>query len=802
MSFETTCRQLIAAGRKIFPIHYRSKAPMYMGWYKCKNKSDDKILEDMLNAELQEAKANKSLNTGICAGAVSGMLTVDCDFKHASAEEFWEQWKPHLTKGVLVRTSKGYHCHFNHPGKHVQSQISGLCNGIDLLSDTSEGSEPRYIIAPGSVHPCGATYEYVDDDPMALTLADPLPEVPKELMDLIDDPLLWTGDGGRTSQPKSKSKRDMAEYYANNPGAMFDVDPFDDEPIGEGMRNNELTRIAGKFLYMYQGNEDFTEEDLISELLTVNTKRCQPPLEEAEVEHLCRSIFSCRDRKEDTNRANVDAQGNYKFSLSSAEKETKAAGTAFTTPEALATPDTEKPDMTTKTVGRCSIWILHNSIFRPCVKGGDFSLVFTGGEFYLYSDNVWRRVEEQFIQSVIQAKYMDATRGNVSGVLEFLKNVLYYPVRNFPFWKGASPPGYPKDCRKVIPFKNGLFDVEHYVNTGDLASSLKPHHHGLFNTMKLEYDFDPGATCDRWKAFLASIWGSENSDRAEALREWAGHTMIPDTTQHKICLLHGVPRSGKSTIGRLLFDLIGKENAVSTDLHTLANEHGPSALVGKNLAVLFDAHLPSSASGDRSLEKLKGISGGDPQIINPKFLAPYTTILNARLMIICNEVPRLKDSGNALLARMIPFRCDKSFVDRENIHLQSELSEELPGIAVWALEGVKRYISKGYLMRPKEAIEDLQNIKRVLNPISAFGDDCLSYTCDPKDKVSMDDLYRTWIAWCELNHIYSTGTKDRFFSQLRATCPPIAQMRVNGVMHWTGMKLIQTVTDLNAANQF
>ena len=797
IDFETNCRQLIQAKRKIFPLKFQKKSPLKKGRSKCITQTDDEMLAEMLNAE----EKTGTTNIGMITGADSGVLTIDCDFKHPEAEEFWEQWKDELKQGVEVRTSGGYHYHFKHPGRVVNTEISQIRKGVDLLCDKENKTEPPYVVVPFSIHPDGPVYQYGDDDPMALKLWDDLPDLPPSLDELVSNDATWERPP-KPQAPTNVKKEEWAEWYAENPGVLFSVDPYDDEPIEEGRRNNDMSSIAGKLLAMHRDDNLWTADDLFEEMVQINNIRCSPPLDEAEVNAICESISKCKTRREQATAPKQD-QENYKFQLSDEEKQGgQAAGTAFVAPEALAIAPSEKPQITTRTVNRCAIWILHNSLFKPTIQGGDFSLVYIGGEFYLYNDNVWRRVEEQFIQSVIQSIYMDATRGNVTGVLEFFKNVLYYPVRNFPFWKGANPPGYPKDCRKLIPFKNGLFDVEYFVNTGDLASSLKPHHYGLFNTVRLNYDFDPTAQCVKWKAFLASLWGSDTSDRAEALREWAGHTMIPDITQHKICLMHGVPRSGKSTIGRLLFEIIGKENAASTDLHSLATDHGPSSLLGKNLAVLFDAHLPKSSHGDRALEKLKGISGGDPQLINPKFLSAYTVVLSARLMIICNEMPRLKDSGSALLARMIPFRCDKSFVGQENIHLQAELSEELPGIAVWAIEGLRRYISNGYLMRPREAIEDLQNIKRVLNPAAAFMDDCLDHTCDSNDMVSMDDLYKAWATWCEINHIYATGTKDRFFSQLRATCPPISQPRIAGVMHWSGLKLKQTAESLAAADMF
>jgi putative DNA primase/helicase len=240
----------------------------------------------------------------------------------------------------------------------------------------------------------------------------------------------------------------------------------------------------------------------------------------------------------------------------------------------------------------------------------------------------------------------------------------------------------------------------------------------------------------------------------------------------------------------MLHKLIGTENSVATSLHALMSDHGTVGLVGRTMAIMYDAHLPQKANGEKALEVLKSISGGDPQTINRKFHDEYTTLLTARVVMICNEIPRFNDTGDALLNRLLPFKFDISFNGREDHELETKLTHELEGIAIWALEGIKRYVTRGKLMTPREAVQDVQDLKRILNPVSAFAEDCMVMpTADPKEEVSVIELYQAYIDWADDNYMNHKLSKDRLLSKVRAIAPMIKQVKRNGVLYWKGMKL-------------
>jgi putative DNA primase/helicase len=61
--------------------------------------------------------------------------------------------------------------------------------------------------------------------------------------------------------------------------------PSGDAPIPEGERNPTLTRLAG-----VMRRAAFSERAIAAALLTTNTERCSPPLEEEDVQKIAWSV--------------------------------------------------------------------------------------------------------------------------------------------------------------------------------------------------------------------------------------------------------------------------------------------------------------------------------------------------------------------------------------------------------------------------------------------------------------------------------------------------------------------------------
>ena len=124
----------------------------------------------------------------------------------------------------------------------------------------------------------------------------------------------------------------------------------------------------------------------------------------------------------------------------------------------------------------------------------------------------------------------------------------------------------------------------------------------FFNTTSLPYPYDPKATCPLWIKTLGEIFEND-IERGKLLQEWFGLCLTNLTLFQKIMLLEGPTRAGKSTVLKVLANVVGTDNVVSLPLTTLGSRFGLWPLIGRNVAICPDAHVGSNPA--LITEKLK-----------------------------------------------------------------------------------------------------------------------------------------------------------------------------------------------------
>lgn len=195
---------------------------------------------------------NQHINVGVALGPVSGLVGIDVDDEEGdellvdlSGGELPETWEYTTGKGrrLLYGLPEGITV-TNHAFKRPGTEI-------EILRLMSRGGQ---VVLPPSVHPNGSVYQWKPSRfPGAIPLA-PCPE--------------WM----RTPIHRE------GEYSQR---------PVDGELITEGGRNNYLTSFAGT---MRKHGAD--EDAILAALLSTNERRLDPPLPDAEVRSIARSI--CR----------------------------------------------------------------------------------------------------------------------------------------------------------------------------------------------------------------------------------------------------------------------------------------------------------------------------------------------------------------------------------------------------------------------------------------------------------------------------------------------------------------------------
>jgi putative DNA primase/helicase len=356
----------------------------------------------------------------------------------------------------------------------------------------------------------------------------------------------------------------------------------------------------------------------------------------------------------------------------------------------------------------------------------------------------------------------DPTARKINDIAHALRAVCYADLPEPQCWIEQRPGDPP--AHEIIAFRNGFL---HWP-----TRRLMPATDRLFVTSALEFDFDPAAAPPTaWLDFLQNLW-PEDPESIAALAEMFGYLLTDDTSQQKMFMLVGPPRSGKGTILRVLESLVGYPNRVSPSLASLGTQFGLQPLIGKRLAMISDARLSGRADQQPIVENLLRISGEDALSIDRKNIAAWTGKLPTRFVLATNELPAFSDASAALANRFLLFRFTVSFLGREDMGLTGRLLGELPSIVLWALDGLERLKARGYLQRPRSADDLAADLLDQTSPIRAFVAECCvvgndQTTCD------RDDLFQAWRKWCDDQGRDHPGTKATFGRQLSAAFPQI-----------------------------
>ena len=232
-------------------------------------------------------------------------------------------------------------------------------------------------------------------------------------------------------------------------------------------------------------------------------------------------------------------------------------------------------------------------------------------------------------------------------------------------------------------------------------AEVMPHTPLFFSPFCLDYDFVPDAAePTRWIQFLEELFPGDK-EAVRELQKWFGYALTPDTSQHKILLMCGPPRSGKGTISRVLTRLIGAHNIVNPTLASMTTNFGLQAFLGKFVAIIGDARVSGSAS-DKSIiiERLLNISGEDDITIDRKYKDQLTTKLKTRVMIFSNDPPNFRDASTALVNRFTPFKLTQSWLGREDLKLGEDTVRRAAQDLNWAIKGRKLLKEDGKFFVP------------------------------------------------------------------------------------------------------
>jgi len=409
------------------------------------------------------------------------------------------------------------------------------------------------------------------------------------------------------------------------------------------------------------------------------------------------------------------------------------------------------------------------------------------GTILVWRGNRYVEIEEESVRQQLQPWLHDALRyqynrqtesmelvdfesnpATIKAAIESIRAYAHLPANITPTVWLSDAKGQP-DPHELLPCATGSLHIP--------SGRMLPSTPALFNMNALDFDYDANAEPpEQWLKFHEQLWG-DDVESVFLLQEWMGYCLVADTSQQKMLMLVGPRRSGKGTIGRILHRLVGAGNVVGPTMSGLAGNFGLQPLIGKSLAIVSDARFTGENIGV-VVERLLCISGEDRLTVDRKFLGSVTMKLPTRFTFLTNELPRLKDASGALAGRFLILRLTHSFYGKEDVTLTAKLMAELPGILLWAIEGLKRLRPRGHFVQPESVLDAVRELEDLSSPVLAFvRDRCV---VAPGRRIWVDNLYAAWNAWCEQDGRSSVTNKQTFGRDLAAAVPGITRRRGSG----------------------
>ncbi len=230
--------ELAGFGFSVFPVKAKDKRPLGP-WERYRK-------EHAAHSELCLWERAPHLNGAIATGALSGIFVVDLDSEEG-AREFYKKGFP---RTPMVTTGKGQHIYFRYPDFAVKNSAGKLGPGIDVRG------EGGYVLAPGSIHPNGRTYEWYLT-PAKVDIA----RAPEWLLDALvaPDPKLQPPE--LPARIEDRNEDPLVNCVTDNEIAKLRAAPV-------GTRNNTLNIAAMKFGQLVGSNtisEDFARGYLFKE---------------------------------------------------------------------------------------------------------------------------------------------------------------------------------------------------------------------------------------------------------------------------------------------------------------------------------------------------------------------------------------------------------------------------------------------------------------------------------------------------------------------------------------------------------
>ncbi len=313
----------------------------------------------------------------------------------------------------------------------------------------------------------------------------------------------------------------------------------------------------------------------------------------------------------------------------------------------------------------------------------------------------------------------------------------------------------------IINLRNGIYNI--------ISGELEPHTPKILSSLQLNCNYDVNAKCPVFIKYIEDLQTKADEsidyDGIKAIQEYIGicisNQFVANRLKKSLWLYSIAGDTGKTKLIDVISALLGENNVAVMDIQKLSNNNFASyQLYGKRAMVKGD----QSAADIEDSSVFKSLTGGDKIFAEKKGKQGFDFRFRGGIIIGCNGLPYFKDDkGNHLFNRLVIIPCTNVITDdKKDTDLPNKLRNELDGIFLWAMEGLKRLKANNWtITQSKYMIDVLREYRGDCDTVFAFIDENFDITKDfSNDRIKVADFYTQYSLWCDNNNRQRVDKKN------------------------------------------
>jgi len=428
----------------------------------------------------------------------------------------------------------------------------------------------------------------------------------------------------------------------------------------------------------------------------------------------------------------------------------------------------------------------------------EVDIICIGDDFFKYNDGIWEIIQRQEVMARLNSAYIkDWGPTNKTQITEVIRNI---QSETFFQYEGA--------IKKMQEPRNGHINT--LLGVLDLKTfKTEPYKREHLAFHRLPFDYIKGEKENHFPPVFAKFlttsmgfkWDEEKGGTAlkeceamdyqyvmQFIQEWIGYSMLPGNRLHKALIMVGRGRNGKGVLQEVWSHLVGDHNVSRIDLDGVNNPVTVSQT--RNKLVNFSYDLQAGQQLDTGT--VKAAVAGEWITANEKYKAPYSFQFTAKMIIACNQLPWIKDTGAAVRERfyVLPFFRTFTEAERDPDLKQNIIENELGMIFTWAVDGLKNLLKRGYFIEPNRCKKALEQYMVDNDSVAQWIFDDELNVADPMEvkhaKAGRKELWRNYKDWCQDSGCRAYK-KSTFFEKLREQ--GYKEQRTNTARYFIGLRL-------------